>query len=103
MGTCNCTGIQKRRIRCIWGGSPCQKNQEQKIYDDDGYRILDHKQHFCNQKDVRTEFCSSFKGGETLKWSRASGKKYDEDGTPITERRANDTGRMFQYVLIHAE
>ena len=103
MVTFHCTGIQQRRIRCIWGGSPCQKNQDQKIYDDDGYRILDHEQHFCSQGDVKSEFCPSFKGEESLKWSRNFGNTYDENGTPITGRRDDDEGRMFQYVLMHAE
>ena len=97
----HCTGIQQRRIRCIWGGSSCQKNQDQDIYDRDGYRILDHKQHFCNQKDVaRRNFCSSFKGGNRLTWSR---KTYNEDGIPTTEIRADDAGRKFKYVLMHAK
>ena len=87
----HCTGFQQRRIRCTWGGSLCRMNQDQEIYDSDGYRVLDHQQHFCNQKDVRSKFCPSFQDGEALKWSRTSGNEY------------NVAGRIFQYVLMHAE
>ena len=92
MVTFHYTGVQQRRIKCIWGGSSCQKNQDQKIYDDDGYRILDNKQNFCNELNVKDKFCPSFKDGKPLKWTRKS-----------TRIRVDDAEREFKYVLMNAE
>ena len=53
-------GVQKRRIRCMWGNKAC-----------DGYSNQDETEQFCSQEDVKDYFCDRFQGESyPLKWSR---------------------------------
>lgn len=58
-------GLQKKRIRCTWGGKAC-----------DDFNNVDETKAYCNQFDVRLFFCTSFKEHKSRKVQRFS--QYDE-------------------------
>ena len=67
----------------MWGNLPCA-----------GYANEDETQPFCNQKDVRTDFCNRFEGrGERelhLSTSFKYGKLFGKE----------NEGRLFRYLYI---